>query len=313
MATLQRSIRLSQLRLLVAIAQEKSLLRAAKSLHMTQPAATKMLRQLESALNENLVTRGPVGSVLTPSGQMLCRRARLILAELSDAEAELGLWHSGGAGHVVIGALPVATPMLIPEALKALVLIAPRVTVEVIEGASNTMFHELLAGSIDMLVGRVWPREEPDVMTDVLYESNFQLYSRAEHPLANQKRVTLKDAVAYPWILPPPSAHTRGVIEDMFRQAGLNLPVHPVETSSYQVTRALILDTDVLVPLPIEVLQAEYKQGLVSRLPIAMDLRLPPIGIVRNSKRTLSPAALAVIEQIKKVGEGASSIYGKRK
>lgn len=65
----------------------------------------------------------------------LCKRARLILAELTDAEQELGLWHSGGAGHVVIGALPVAAPMLIPQALKALAVLTPRVTVEVIEGA----------------------------------------------------------------------------------------------------------------------------------------------------------------------------------
>jgi DNA-binding transcriptional LysR family regulator len=309
MSNLQRRIRLTQLRLLVAIAEKGSLARAAQSMHVTQPAATKTLRQLELAVGENLVSRGAGGSLLSPSGQLLYRRARLILAELADVEHELGLWHTGGSGYVVIGALPVATPLLIPEALKALNLVAPRVTVQVIEGASDTMFSELLAGKIDMLVGRVWPGEEPDVMTDMLYDSTFRLYVRAEHPLAKRKRLTLKDAVEYPWILPPPSARTRGVIEDLFRQSGLNLPIHPVETSSYQVVRALMLESDVVVPLPIEVLFAEQKCGLVYSLPIRLDLRLPPIGIVRNSKRTVSPAALALIEQLKIIGERASSIY----
>ena len=309
MPALQRRIRLTQLRLLVAISEHGSLARAAQDLYVTQPAATKTLRQLEEAVGEHLVRRGSGGSMLTPTGEMLCKRARLILAELMDAEQELGLWHSGGAGHVVIGALPVAAPMLIPQALKALAVLAPRVTVEVIEGPYDSMFRELVAGKIDMLVGRAWPGEETGVMTDVLYESTFRLSVRAGHPLAQRKRLTLKDTTAYPWILPPPSAHTRGAIEDMLRHAGLALPVHPVETTSYLVIRSVLRDSDMIAALPTEVLDEEQKQGLIANLPVRLDLRLPPVGIVRLSKRTPSPAVLAVIEQIKKVGERAPAIY----
>lgn len=309
MPALQRRIRLTQLRLLVAISEHGSLVRAAQDLHVTQPAATKMLRQLEGAVGDHLVSRGPGGSLLTPAGEMLCKRARLILAELMDAEQELGLWHSGGAGHVVIGALPVAAPMLIPQALKALAVHAPRVTVEVIEGAYDSMFRELLAGKIDMLVGRAWPGEKTDVMTDVMYDSTFRLNVRAGHPLALRKRLMLKDTTAYPWILPPQSAHTRGAIEDMLRHAGVTLPAPPVETTSYLIIRSLLMDSDMIAPLPTEVLDAEQKQGLIANLAVRLDLRLPPIGIVRLSKRTPSPAALSVIEQIKKVGRSAPAIY----
>jgi molybdate transport repressor ModE-like protein len=309
MPALQRRIRLTQLRLLVAISEHGSLVRAAQDLHVTQPAATKMLRQLEGVVGDNLVSRGSGGSLLTPTGEMLCKRARLILAELMDAEQELGLWHSGGAGHVVIGALPVAAPMLIPQALKALAVHAPRVTVEVIEGAYDSMFRELVAGKIDMLVGRAWPGEETGVMTDVMYDSTFRLNVRAGHPLALRKRLTLKDTTAYPWILPPQSAHTRGAIEDMLRHAGVALPAPPVETTSYLVIRSMLMDSDMIAPLPTEVLHAEQKQGLIANLAVRLDLRLPPIGIVRLSKRTLSPAALSVIEQIKKVGRNAPAIY----
>ncbi len=309
MPALQRRIRLTQLRLLVAISEHGSLARAALNLHVTQPAATKTLRQLEEAVGEQLVSRSSGGSLLTPTGEILCKRARLILAELMDAEQELGLWHSGGAGHVVIGALPVAAPMLIPQALKALAVLAPRVTVEVIEGPYDSMFRELVAGKIDMLVGRAWPGEETGVMTDVMYDSTFRLNVRAGHPLSQRKRLTLKDTTAYPWILPPPSAHTRGAIEDMLRHAGLALPTHPVETTSYLVIRSMLMDSDMIAALPTEVMDAEQKQGLIVSLPLRLDLRLPPIGIVRLSKRTPSPTVLAVIEQIKKVGAQATAIY----
>jgi molybdate transport repressor ModE-like protein len=308
MPALQRRIRLTQLRLLVAISEHGSLARAALNLHVTQPAATKTLRQLEEAVGEQLVSRSSGGSLLTPTGEILCKRARLILAELMDAEHELGLWHSGGAGHVVIGALPVAAPMLIPQALKALAVMAPRITVEVIEGPYDSMFRELVAGKIDMLVGRAWPGEETGVMTDVMYDSTFRLNVRAGHPLSQRKRLTLKDTTAYPWILPPPSAHTRGAIEDMLRHAGLALPTHPVETTSYLVIRSMLMDSDMIAALPTEVMDAEQKQGLIVSLPLRLDLRLPPIGIVRLSKRTPSPTVLAVIEQIKKVGAQATAI-----
>lgn len=309
MSALQRRIRLTQLRLLVAISERGSLARAAQDLHVTQPAATKTLRMLEAAVGESLVNRGSGGSVLTPTGEILCKRARLILAELMDAEQELGLWHSGGAGHVVVGALPVAAPMLIPQTLKALAVLAPRVTVEVIEGAYDIMFRELVAGKIDMLVGRAWPGEETGVMTDVLYESTFQLNVRLGHPLAKRRRLTLKDTVAYPWILPPPSAHTRAAIEDMLRHAGLAMPPHPVETTSYQVIRSMLADSDLIAALPTEVMDAECRHGSVACLSVNMDLRLPPISIVRLSKRTPSPAVMVVIEQIKRVGEQARAIY----
>lgn len=65
MPALQRRIRLTQLRLLVAISEHGSLARAALNLHVTQPAATKTLRQLEEAVGEQLVSRSSGGSLLT--------------------------------------------------------------------------------------------------------------------------------------------------------------------------------------------------------------------------------------------------------
>lgn len=52
--------------------------------------------------------------------RILCKRARLVMSELRDAEEEMSLWPTGGAGHVTIGALPVATLSLVPEALTLL-------------------------------------------------------------------------------------------------------------------------------------------------------------------------------------------------
>lgn len=306
---LAHRLKLSQLRLLIGIADTGSLLGAAEALHISQPAATKALRQMEQAVGEILVSRGSGGSVLTDTGLILCRRARLVLAELRDVEEELGLWHSGGAGHVTIGALPVATPWLLPEALTSLVTDAPRITVRVIEGNSDSMFQELKTGRIDMLVGRFWPGDDADLLTEVLYESTFRIGVRAAHPLVGKRRLRLGDLMGLQWILPPPGTHTRAALESMFRTTGQGLPPNPVETTSFLVMRSLMLQTDMICPFPVEILHADAQLGLIRFLPLNLDMRLPPVGVVRHAKRVLSPAADTVIERLRQAGARAAQTY----
>ncbi|OXR50719.1 hypothetical protein PuT2_02305 [Pusillimonas sp. T2] len=307
LGSFQRQVHLRQLRLLVTIAEQGSLARAADALHITQPAATKTLRQLEEIIGDSLVERGAGGSVLTPLGHVLYQRAQSIMTEIREAEEEMGLWHAGGAGHVTLGAMPVSTPALIPKALLLLAKEAPRVTVRVIEGSSNTLLEKLGQGELDLVTGRFWKGEDPSVITEELYESAFKLHTRTTHPLTQKQTLTLEEACSYPWLMPPPGAHIRSALDDMFRGLHLKPPTHQVESTSYQVFRNLVLNSDVIAPLPIEALLEEVQAGRMTYIPIHLPLRLPPISIVRHSKRVPSPAMLTVMQQLreasKKIGD----------
>lgn len=306
---LQRHVKLQQLRLLVAIAEHGSLLKAAEALHITQPAATKSLRQLESTVGEPLVSRGNAGSVLTPVGEVLCQHAQRIQSELRDAEEAMGLWHSGGAGHVTLGVLPVAAPMLVPEAIRALAVVAPRITTRVVEGNSESMFRSLKSGSVDLVVGRVWPGEDPELSSEALYESPFRLAVREGHPLANTRRVRLAQALQHPWFLPPTGTHTRTAIDDWFRQSGASTPHIPMETTSYLVLRSLLLSTNAICPVPVEVLHEEVQRGLFRFLKLDIDLKLPPISVVRLLRTNATPAVSQVVEQLRLAGQQARQAY----
>jgi molybdate transport repressor ModE-like protein len=166
---LQNRIRLGQLRVLVDLAESGSLLATAKRLHISQPAATKTLKQLEEALADTLVRRTPGGSVLTPSGELVCRRARVILAELQHMEEEIGSFHAGSSGQVVVGTLAVAASQLVPRTLAALARDFPRITVRVVESTSATLYPELKLGRLDLLVGRSWPGEDAALLTETLF------------------------------------------------------------------------------------------------------------------------------------------------
>jgi DNA-binding transcriptional LysR family regulator len=302
-APLHRRIRLTHLQMLVSIADTGSLLRASEALHVTQPAATKTLRQLEEVVGHALVLRASSGSYLTPLGEILCKRARLVLAELRNAEDELGLWHLGAAGHVRIGSLPVATPMLVPEALRHLQAAAPLVSATVIEGSSDAMFRELKGGGIDLLVGRFYPGQDGDLATETLYESTFRLGVRAQHPLAGRDSLEWDDVLAYPWIVPPSSVRTRSALDDMFRRERVRTPEIRVETSSYLVIRKLMFGTDVICPMPVEVFDEDIHFGLARLLHFQLDLKLPPIGAVWLANREQLPAAKAFVEQLRLVSK----------
>lgn len=296
---LQNRIRLSQLRLLVLIAETGSVVAAADRLSVSQPAATKSLRQLESAVGGQLVQRRPTGSVLTPTGELICRRARLVLAELRHMEDELGLFHAGSAGQVIVGALPVAVSDLLPRALQALARDHPGVTVRIVEGTSDALYPRLKEGHLDVLVGRFWPGEQPELLNEALFDSRFALIARSGHPLAARRRLKLADTMDLPWILPPPGAHSRGALEAMFLQGNLRLPPHRVETSSYLIIRALLAASDMVCPLPIETPQEEVSRGLLQWLPLDLDVRLPPVGIVRSAQRVASPATDTLLKYLR--------------
>lgn len=305
-APLQNRIRLAQLRLLVAIAETGSLQRAAQVLHITQPAATKSLRLMEEAAGDVLVQRGGSGSLLTPVGEILCKRARLVMSELRDAEEEMSLWHTGGAGHVTIGALPVATPSLVPEALTLLREVAPRITTTVIEGSSDAMYRDLRTGAVDLVVGRFYSGQDPDFSTTTLYESTFRLGVRAAHPLAARRKLSWEEVLVYPWILPPAEVRTRPALDDMFRRARVGAPEVPVETTSYLVMRSVMFHSDAICPMPVEVFQDDVKLGLARLLAFRLDLKLPPIGVVWLAKRAPSPAARSFVEQLQVVSRRGS-------
>lgn len=301
---LQQRIRLLHLRLLTGVADTGSLLAAAQRLHISQPAASKALQQLESSLGEALVLRSNSGSRLTTIGELLCRRARLILSELGDVDDEIARYQNGRIGQVQVGVMPVASAGLLPKALKSLMQEQPDIELHVVEASSDVLFPRLKEGSLDILVGRFWPSDDSDLINVVLYESRFALAVRPGHPLLSQSDLALSQLRDWPWILPPRGAHSRLALEDMFRHASLEMPHHPLQTTSYAVMRALLTETDALCPMPVETLQQDLALGLIAQLPFQLDLRLPPVGLVRLRNRSSSKACEVFMQHLRTAAQG---------
>ena len=114
---LLKIISLRQLVLLSTVGRELNLSRSAELLHTTQPALSRSLAQMESALGTRLLNRTTKRMSLTAAGMSLMQHANRILAELEMAQEELAGIEVGGSGEVRVGALPAFSTELLAQAL----------------------------------------------------------------------------------------------------------------------------------------------------------------------------------------------------
>src|ERR1700744_1776696 len=146
---LQINLKARPLRLLVTIDTYRNLTQVADVTHVTVPAVSKSLAELERGLGLTLFSRTSQGLVPTPYGDCLIRHARSMLTILHQARDELKALSSGTEGKVRIGMLPASASVLLPQALSLLKQRSPGTNVRVTEGTTALLLPELWQGHRD--------------------------------------------------------------------------------------------------------------------------------------------------------------------
>jgi LysR family hydrogen peroxide-inducible transcriptional activator len=169
-------ITLRQLNYFAALAEEQSFSRAADRVHVTQPALSMQIRDLEAALGTTLVERLPREARLTPAGRDLLARADRVLAEVAEIE-RLGA-RRGLAGRLQIGVIPTVAPYLLPAVLARLRAEAIARDLRVREARTERLLEELDAGSLDAIVIAT-PVNRDDLVALPLFRDRFLLAGSA--------------------------------------------------------------------------------------------------------------------------------------
>src|SRR2546426_3274629 len=149
-----------QLLLLVALAEEGNIHRAAQVLNMTQPAASKLLKDLEDVLEVSLFDRLPRGMRATWYGEVMIRHARVALASLNHAHDEVQALKAGRFGQVSVGAITTPGIMLLPQAISAVKQAHPTLRVSLLIETSDVLMERMAQGKIDMLVARLFAQHD---------------------------------------------------------------------------------------------------------------------------------------------------------
>ncbi|GAA2451817.1 LysR substrate-binding domain-containing protein [Agromyces soli] len=293
-------LKIRHLVLVTAIADEGTLVRAAESLHITQPVVTRGLREIEEVLAAPLFERLPRGVTPTPYGQAFIERARSVLAELRAAGEEVRLLRSGQLGTVTVGTHLAGSNLLLPRAIAGLKAEHPKLTVVVREGTPDALQQWLLAGDLDLTVGRLSPTVPVRLEQERLHQEPIRLVARAGHPVHGGGRGTaLAELLAYPWIFPVAQTALRAELEAVFFQEGLPLPADRVECTSMLTLRNLLVSTDVIAALPMFIAVDDRELRI---LPTALSSIRRSVGVTLPKDRAPSPAAAALLAHLREEG-----------
>ncbi len=293
-------LRFRQLRLLIAIDDTGSLHRAAEQLSMTQPGASKALREVEETFGAELFGRSTHGLEANDLGRCVIRYARLIGTDLHHLREEMSGILRGQGGRLAVGTIAGALPTIVVPALQRLKQSQPAISIELFEDTSARLLQMLAEGRLDLAICRPSVAAQPDLFdAQRLCDEQVAAAVGPTHPLAAAKQAALADVVRYPWVLFPSQMPLRTLLERVLAEAGLPFPAHAIETSSTFASLLLLEQSAELVALfSSETVDFFARRGLVKRLPLALAARVEPYSLVRRRDSRPAPGAQILIEQI---------------
>lgn len=277
-----------------ALAAAGSVVGAAERLHVTQPVMTRALREIEAITGVSLFVRGPRGVTPTPYGAAFVDHARTVLAELRLTAHHLTELADATTGTVTVGTYLFGSNRLLPMAIERLKRSRPKVTVIVREGNPEALVTELLAGELDLIVGRLTPLDDTSRLDQrVLYQEPVRLVARAGHPAATEPVPPLAALTSYPWVVPVAETALRRELEAAFLHEGARMPADRVECMSYLTTRHLLVHSDAIAALP-ELITTD--DAHIELLPTPVPSLSSSVGITEAQGRTKSPTAAVFAE-----------------
>ncbi|MDR5832519.1 LysR substrate-binding domain-containing protein [Caballeronia sp. LP006] len=292
---LHLNLKTRHLRLLILLEDLGSLKKVAEATHVTLPAVSRALAELEKGLGLDLFTRSPQGFRATPYGECLIRYARNILTDIQQVRDELNSLYNGSGGKINIGVYPASTSVLTPKALLLLKQRSPTTNAQVIEATRHVLLPQLWEGKIDLIVGRL-PAVPPSSGFDErpLLEEKLVVVTGPQHPLARRKRLQWSDLQSYPWVLPPHASQIREPFERVLEKQGLEFQKNYIETMSVQVARSYLYCSDAISVLANTAARDRFQPLAVLPLPLPQMLR--PTGIMWNRNRPFSAAAKLMMD-----------------
>jgi DNA-binding transcriptional LysR family regulator len=297
---LRARLKTRQLMLLIAIGDEGNIHRAAEILSMSQPAASKLLKDLEDVLGISLFERLPRGMRATWYGETMIRHARIALASLGQAGAELEALKSGRFGEVTVGAITGPAVSLLPQAVSIVAREHPDLRVQLDVESSDVLIERLTQSKVDIMIGRLFERhDKTNLSYERLADEPVCAVARPGHALHASAGLTLKQLSAAAWIVPPMGSVLRHRFELMFQEEGLDIPKHLLETSSMLFITKMLQQSEFIAVVPTDVARYYASYGMISVLPIQLTCTMDAFGIITRTDWLLSPAAKVVLKAIK--------------
>jgi LysR family transcriptional regulator, regulator of abg operon len=290
------NMKLSQLRNVRAIVEHGSLRAAARALGLSQPALSRSVQELERELGTALFERRRQGVTLTPAGDVLVRRANVILGDVRRAREEVQQISGSSQGTVVAGLSFAAHVALLPHTLRRFRKRYPQVFLRLIEGFLPSLETGLKDGSIDFYAG---PRHEGTVsdglITEKLFNHDMSVVCRAGHPLARSLKskaaVSLADLGSCEWVTAGITHLADDELGEVFEKN--QLPPRKIVSQTHSALSLVmtLISSDLLAMVPLQFTNYPLAREAIISIPVKEHLPGPMIVLVKRSGLSLTPAA----------------------
>lgn len=309
-------LKFNHMRLVAAIAEHGQIGLAAHALSLTQPAASRMLAEIEALTRARLFTRHPRGLEPTELGRVFVRRAQAMLTEMRDMLQELEEVRAGDTGVASAGAVTGGAMGYLVPAIHALKAMTPSAEITVDVSPSDQLIRDLLAGKLDFALARIPPGIEAREFD--IYKARTErvdLLVRRGHPLTGRRIEDLAELRDCPWVIQASGTPIRQAVEAAFHNVQVEMPRDVTNTPSLLVMLAMIASSDSICPVASEVtelLTGPTIAGQFAVLEIPEAIVVSPYYLLSIRKRQLSPVAerlktLVLAELERAPGAGALS------
>jgi len=294
---------LRQLRYLAEIVDAGSVSRAAGRLRITQPALGMQIRKLEDELGLKLLMRHSRGVMPTEAGAVLCGRAKAILRDIDRARRDVVDHTAAPRGTVALGFTTSMGLALVPALVELMKTELPGVTLELVEGVSDTIIDAVLHDRL--MLGFSTRRKHTDAIAyEPLMTEDPVLIGRADDPLASERPIRFAHAARHPLVLPRPTHKIREAAEDAARALGIALTI-AYELDTVSLKKEIILTSGGYTILPYTAVHREVQEGKLFARRIFQPALSETLYLARSRRNPETRAAAAIRTLIRRVVDDA--------
>jgi DNA-binding transcriptional LysR family regulator len=294
----KRRLKLRDLDILATLIDAGSMGKAASRLNVSQPAVSKAIAELESALGVRLVDRGRRGITPTPYGLALRKRSVAIFNDLRQGVQDIDFLSDPTKGDLRIGTTePVGIAMVVP-CIDRLSRKYPGISLHVIAGDTASLYRELIERNVELVVSRMIGVLPEELSGEVLFHDSLAVLTSARHPLTRRRKLTLAELTKEPWATLPSDSLFGSIVDEAFRAAGQEPPRPTLSTLSNYMMEDLLATGRFLTVLPSFMVKAPRRSLALKALWEFPNTRRP-IGIITLKNRMLTPLAQRFIEAIR--------------
>ncbi len=286
-------MQISQIHAFLAVAESESFSLAAEKLHITQPAVSKRIRQLESGLNAELIDRIGKRSILTHNGTACTPHAERILQELRTYRS--GLSQQQG---IPSGSLSFATSHHIglhrlPQTLREFKIRYPQVDLDLHFMDSEDACIAIANNELELAIVTLPEIADDKLECEPIWVDQLVVVMAGDHVLAGNENIDPELLLDHVAILPSPGTFTRKIINNLFVASKDRLKI-VLETNYLETIKVMVSANLGWSILP----QNMVDNNLVSCRLKGLDVHRP-LGIVTRKHRTLSLSSSAMIELLR--------------